>query len=138
MSTSTMKQSGEYIRFQFMFGFDETKFDKKNIKQENLTVNYVVPYHDDFSLSDLRRHVEHEHDDNIRSAYRTGNDNRRTERLGIAKASIESIREWFSCVDAEEFAKSLLVSLHTRASSWIDTNHGRLVLSVQTRRTYLD
>lgn len=138
MSVSTLKKSGEYIRFQFMFGFDESKFDKKNIKQENLTVTYVVPYHDEFSLADLRRFVEHEHNDNIKNAYRAGNINRRTERLGIAKASIESIREWFSCVDEEEFAKSLLVSLHTRASAWVDTRFGRLVLSAQTKHTYLD
>lgn len=100
MSTSTLKKQNEHFRFQFMFGsFDEDHMTAR----ESLTVTYVVPYTPDFCLSDLRKHVEAEHDENIRTAHRTGNDLRRNERLGIAKASIESVREWFSCVDTTEF-----------------------------------
>jgi hypothetical protein len=135
-TATTSRKQHDQMRFQFMFGsFDENHLSKPS---ESLTVTYVVPYQSEFGIHDLRKFVEAEHTDNINTAYRAKNTSKRTERLGIAKASIESIREWFGSVDAKLFDETLSIATHTRTVSWMDSDQCRLVMTPVLGRAYLD
>lgn len=112
----------DILRFQFIIGAlpEDTK-PGKNI-QGSMTVTYHVPHTpDSVTLARLRSHVEHEHDENMRRATRTTNTNKRQERSGIARMSIESVRDWFKKADAVAFDDAVKIAVITNTTACIDT-----------------
>ena len=121
------------LRFQFIIGTlpEDTKAGK-NI-EGNMTVTYHVPYNPEhFSISSLRGHVESEHEENMKQAARTKNEHKRYERSGIARMSVDSVRDWFKHTDASIFNEAVEIAVATNTTACLDhVKYCRLAITPQ-------
>lgn len=122
------------MRFQFQFGtLPESHISGKNMSG-NLSMSYLVPYsRSDFSVSCLRSCVEHEHVENMKHAHRAKNMLRKQEREGIAKMSIDSLREWFSVLDVTEFEAAVVLAWESNTTTVMEGRECRLLITPQQK-----
>jgi hypothetical protein len=123
----------DVLRFQFVFG--ELPPDLPTMKPNNtgnLTVSYLVPYtRESFGMERLRSVVEKDHDDNIKQAHRAKNTAKRPEREGIARISIDSMRDWFKHVEVSDFMDAVNSAVDTNTTQVFTTKDCRVRVTAQ-------
>src|ERR1035437_1622091 len=78
------------LRFQFFIGRKPEDTRPGLNRTGNFTVTYTLPFHDDFTVANLKSHVEKEHDQITKQATRLTNESKRTERITVANAVVEA------------------------------------------------
>jgi hypothetical protein len=109
------------LRFQFFIGRKPEDTRPGLNRTGNFTVTYTLPFHDDFTVANLKSHVEKEHDQITKQATRLTNESKRTERITVANAVVESIRSWFSAlVDENVFNEAVVLAMATNTTTHVE------------------
>lgn len=123
----------DVLRFQFVFG--ELPPDLPTMKPNNtgnITVSYLVPYtRESFSIERLRSVVEKEYEDNIKQAHRAKNAAKRMEREGIARISVDSMRDWFNHVEACDLMAAVNAAIDTNTTQVFNSRDCRVRVTAQ-------